>query len=359
MKINTRVGLIGHMSEKARLARLKTALRENSQSTLEGLCEYVSISGAGLFKLADKHNIAIPDDLEPILQNPEFDEAVENGLSCDEIASIYGKTRQWAMLYVRYTGQKKRHDKAIARKNEESERLEQERKDSLTSLAKTLLLKNLRDGYNKSFGSGVALEVIHEVKDTRFDYDLEGMARVYDNYFNALDNDEKPSLNELAEGTDYYPTKVRRLLRRIGAPPLCRRYSPSATTPEQDMAIYRARRFTIQRADVAYFVGVKLHVVADRWMCHKRGGTKFKLPSDSGSTHAGRWFRWEHVSKVYEAADADFSQDEIVEYSGLDERQVNYVLGQREYLEPSLVGILQEIFGDFHHDKPYGKLTDV
>ncbi|MEK6861348.1 MAG: hypothetical protein AABY07_05235, partial [Nanoarchaeota archaeon] len=282
---------------------------------------------------------------------PEIDELAKQGKTLKEIGKAVGLTHQRIIQILGRTG-KNELRKEIRKKLKLEEKLSRlERKRSYQGIASLFTQRMLQLAEKEGWAYKKAAE--YDISKRRINYratPLEKLIKLFSLYEKALKEDKKLGLIELAKKSGFsYAAQVGKVLKRVGLEPLYGARDRHPTSKDKREAIKRAYSF-MQNRDIAYFVGVNFPVV-------ERAKYHYNLKRSPGIIDG----KYRIVSQIYDAKDAGFKLDEIVEllsdYKEFDRPIVNKdlvrVILKDKTIKEDLVEKLRIMFDDNSINKPY------
>jgi len=323
---------------KEKVERIKTALAEGRRS-IEYLCELIYAKPITLHKICKKHNITLPDDMEPYPHNSAIDELLQQGFPRRLIASKLNKRQQAVDHYILVSGQRKIHDEAIRKYDPVLRKRAVE--DILDTLQGTIL---------KKVASATPIEL--QAIDATLKYHTfrspaskGNYFTLFKNFFTALEKREKINVNRLRKGTEVNYDLAAKLIKKVN-PEL--NVKKEKLSYEQEEQITRAYSTHFSTIDVAHFLGLtegRIRCLYNKIKQKKEDTTALRLD--------GKIVTYRKASEIYHAQDLGFTVEETAKLLGTQQLHVEETLDCREILQPHLVQGLQTIFLDESITKPY------
>jgi len=309
-------------------------------------------------------------------RNSIRDKYIALGLSIGEIARRETKkrklkdelSRQAVSQYIHNTGLyefwREKRDKVIAKEKEEREKSKSDRVQLLSER------KNLVDLLNERFWERACDQGIAYEKAVQYDLmrrvnsankiPLGKLITLFKTYYEAKEQDIKLSLDELGKASDISPQYVGEILKEVGERAMFKVSPRIVTSPYKKEAIKRSYNLKMNYTDIAYFLGLKRHVVAQNTI--KWFGDRRKYPdqiikfSRSGLTKdRSRYYKltFPLASQVYEALDAGFTKEEACEYAHVSKRIFNIAVKKRESISEKIVEALKVLYPDKNYQTPF------
>ncbi len=191
---------------------------------------------------------------------------------------------------------------------------------------------------------------------------LDVYVRMLEMYYSGLEKGEKYSVMQLAKKGGLCFPYVGVFLKKVGEKPMYRTFSRRVTTVSEKEAIQRGAELQLSYTDIAYFLGLKDYVVRTnpRWKQYGVACEEQLSFSCVGSKeYIVKKASLRDVSQMYEATDAGFCVEEVVELLQVGkihfyrEGQISFFLQQREKIEPKLIGVLRLLYNNPSQETPY------
>lgn len=314
-------------------------------------------------KTRRKRRMLKPSIASGTLRRPEIDTLLTGEYSLEQIAErvkplIYfnrGRperlTRQRIKQYIDSTGQ---HDAFIANRKVLRENGEAGRDCSSTALIVTLkqYLKKRLEKERLAVRTSVGYD---QRRRAPRNIPVEKIVRLLDNYWKAMES-SNATLNKVAQESGFTLPDTSYLVRRLGLTAF-HNHKPHVVTPRRKKeAIKRAYCTDMPLSDIAYFLGVPRSVVLQNMRTYFGNTGNRYVISYSGYHAAGTGsplLPYRMASEVYELHDAGFGEDEISKYFDRKRRAVAYALANRPAIERKIVGMLDLLYPETKHEKPY------
>jgi len=328
--------------------------------TLEDFCFHLNFkSPSGLFAFCRDKGLNYPTHLDPWDYNLEIGNGVRAGLSMSEIAKETGVSKQAVHQYL-----------SSSLLIMEYKRIQDKKKgDSISGLRKSrgslVTLLNLRkreleleefaqeNDVDKTSFAYRKLSEIRRGHPKVKAYSLNQLYNVFFKYWEGLDGESKPSYQEMADfaGLKYH-SDVQKILGFVGLKTFNKKYCNRLSVTQKE-AIRRGLKLQISYEDIAYIVG-----------CNSKNFFSLKNPdivnrrisfyAYTFSDGSGEKLSYRVASQIYEAKDADFSDDDTLELiDGCSQRKIDYAVENRGEIEGFIINCLRHMFPLRNIDKGY------
>jgi transcriptional regulator with XRE-family HTH domain len=340
-----------------RKAIFERKLEEGCKS-LEELCFHLNCkSPNSLYDFCKDEGLEYPRHLEPWDYRPDISELMEVGFNQREIAKKLNVTSQMISLYlilslkiVRY-----REIQVVKKSNRGNViDLRKSRKTLVTLLnirkreleLEEFVLKNDID--KTSFAYRKLCEFRREHPRVKA-YSLNQLYRVFLMYQEGLGSDEKPTYDEMKDfaGLKFF-SDVQNIFGFVGLKSFNKNMGIRLSKEQKD-ALENALELNLSGSSIAYYIGCDFSYVS--LLRNERSiRYEFEYLINSGNeklTH--------HVaSQIYEAKDADFSDDDTLELiDGCSQRKIDYAVENRGEIEGFIINCLRHMFPLRNIDKGY------
>ncbi|MBI5002218.1 hypothetical protein HZC31_02440 [Candidatus Woesearchaeota archaeon] len=182
---------------------------------------------------------------------------------------------------------------------------------------------------------------------------LEKLENLFQIYGQAQNAGEKLSLEELSQQSGIFFTTISRIFRDVGLEPLYGTRERKVVPMYKKEAVHRAIDLEMNSTDIAYFVGVPGYVALQNMKCYGREKQDRFLMQQIGTRHDMICLGYRHGSQVYEAMDAGFTREEILQLTELPEKAYDSILKRRSEIEPKIIRALQVMYDAPEHTVPY------
>ncbi|MBS3151968.1 hypothetical protein J4230_01015 [Candidatus Woesearchaeota archaeon] len=333
---------------------IKEALGRGTRS-VEELCRLTGLRASTLSKVFTEEEIELPEDVIPYRFRPEIDTLIDEGLNLREIKNRIGISSQGILYYIIGSGQHNNwlKNRKLYEKNKRYERL---KKESLEISKKQFLYDTIRyyllEEANKA-GPEYEKAVEYRTNKRRIKKGMHSwdiLIKVFRNYYNALGKKVKVSLEDLAEG-QLHPSSVSDILKGVGLDPMYGSRERKVTPQYKKEALERALNISISTEDIAYFLGIKDHVVACYFKHHNNGRTR-----NISKLVSGKRITYSLASQIYEFEDYGFERNYIAESLDVGEKNYGTVIKNRRSIEAKIINALKVLYPDRSITKPYTKI---
>jgi DNA-binding CsgD family transcriptional regulator len=169
---------------------------------------------------------------------------------------------------------------------------------------------------------------------------------------------KKVPLKWFAEKYDKLPPNIGKIFSRVGSPTLGKPPGKKrvATSDYKKECLERAVEIEMTAPDIGYFLGLPAYILGlffNRYYkgdkqrpCVNREIIKFGKERNKRVTYR-------LASQVYEARDAGFSREEIMQTHHLDDKIYAYIMDHEPTISGHIVHSLQQLFPDKPVEKPY------
>jgi hypothetical protein len=252
------------------------------------------------------------------------DALVCQGLSIPEIADAEGVTKPAISQDIKITRQRR----AWKQKRKEVQQTEQAR-NAFINLLNNKACKMVR----MADWTGARTE---EYMQARTRAPREKVHKVYDEYHQAKIKGEKPSYRQIAKKAGCNFTYVMALFHFAGLKPLHMEYHECETSVQTMIQISRTG---LTPPDIAYFCGMSENGVRLRFseagFRQRRNNTKLNKSIPK--------LTYRLASEIYEATDLGYSNDDISQLLDANKKVIEYAIGKRDEIAPTIVKALQLI----------------
>lgn len=186
---------------------------------------------------------------------------------------------------------------------------------------------------------------------------IEKILRMLEIYERAIESGQILTLEQLARKSRIKgAASVSKIFKALNLEPFHGRRERHATPKENKDAIRRAYKTKTPLTDVAYFLGLKYHVVAQnmrRW--YGTTGNRQQYIARFGISGTQGCLNYHTASQIYLAHDlwGEEGVEGIVYCFGGRAKMVRYALEHRHEIEPKIIHLLNVLYPDVRHDKPY------
>lgn len=332
------------------LSKLKKALKSGERS----LKKLLKVSGArsvrAIIKTCRNYNIVLPKDIVPYKTKPRIDALIEKGLPVTAISDITGFTRAGISDYIINSGQsqswkkfREQYQKSISPK-----RLKEER----ASLISILKIRAMQAAREKGRAYEKTIEYLNSYKVGKWcngKYPVEEIYAVFNRYWKAAEKGKKLPLRKLCINTSIPYPCVSRIFKSVQVEPMFGNIERVFIPKVRKKIIEKGFYSSMCRKDIAYFLGFNQHVVKNVFTRMGRR-TPHLIATWIYGTRNGLAYR--DASMIYEASDAGFFREEIIELIEKPEEVVDYAMRNRQDIEKRVIAELTAIFGK-KIKKPY------
>jgi hypothetical protein len=255
------------------------------------------------------------------------DDMIREGVhSLEEMGDSEGITREAVRHYIKITGQYdvwKESKKEISRLRKE-----------ITSIFGNIFFSELQ---KEDFVGRKTLEYyLSSVNKGKIK--VEKVQRLFKAYEQAMKEREKLGYKKLGRKAGIGASQAKKILDRVGADSLSDyEYERHQISNETFRNAFRSK---MSVGDLAYFLKVPNHVL---WQ-HFNGLGKRRL--------SGRVV-YRKQSRIYEAYDLGFTEDDICRLYDFWRSYVDYALKNRQRIERKIIRVLDILYPDKKHEKPY------
>ena len=188
---------------------------------------------------------------------------------------------------------------------------------------------------------------------------LKRLLGLFTDYYHAKEQGKLVSLEELGKPYNIFYVSVGQIFKRADVEPLHGSLDRHVIPRHKKEALDRAIDLLLAVSDIAYFLEIPHSFSKQFWHHRKKQGyhyTIFKLYRGGGK--GPEFTHYRHASKIYEALDAGFTEEEACEYAGtkgrtLSQKAFAYVINHRNELETTIIQTLQVLYNKPNHNKPY------
>jgi DNA-binding CsgD family transcriptional regulator len=324
---------------------------KNGERSIKHLSQCTDLKPVGLFQIAKRYGIEMPNDLEPYGTDPELDELINEGYSQQEIAAYRGHSRELIRQYIEYSGQYALWQKAVEKRAlMERPRAQKAVKRELIATLNMLSLKKASVPGDRALNY-VAKHLLKKKAQNHHNFSdkLHLLHTVASTYLNSLDEHTKITFEDLADILDIDATRLVQMVNTLGLP-RGKPYAKRLRCTDYDKEIMkRGKELKLSAGDIAYF----LH--------RNQAGMSVSMKQYFGVRDGKSLGLWNsknikvycrHAHQVYEAADAGFSLDEIVELTAMPKLQVEFITQGRKYFEPKLYDMLSQLMPEKYKSMP-------
>jgi DNA-binding CsgD family transcriptional regulator len=332
----------------------------NGAGTREEIARGLGASYQSVVTRMNEYGIELPR-VRTISLISTRDRLIRRGLSLGEIAEREGVTGEAIRSYINRTEQYKTWRKSrefyLKHKGEESEFKNIKNEKVLQGIAKRFYDRALNDqGVDAwAFVKSFEYRMFTKYKG-KYSMEFNKLFELFKVYRSSQLNGRKLSLQELVSKTQFnFPANVRRVLNKVGLEAMNGSLEVSITAKEDKETIKRSVDVEMPFPDIAYFIGVKSHVVQNNlrfWgLNEKRPKTK-NIIKRYGREECDV-VNYRNASQVFEAFDLGFSHNEIKELFDLDERVLNYILENKDKIGEVIIDSLGVMYPNKKISKPY------
>lgn len=297
---------------------------DSGVTTLEDLCKSTDKSPPRVGQICRQHNIDI-SYLAPWRNRPEIDKLIDQGKTLEQIGLAVNLSREMIRLYIRDSGQynyyRKNREKVINAPKIALQKLNEGRKNILLVLEQIISNKAKEEGWAME----KSIEYFSKRGNTKLE--VEQIYAIFGAYQQAKERNIKLSVAELGEisGTSF--TNVSRILATVGEDPMHGKFTRKATPKWKKKAIRKVFDSEFNAGDIAYLLDLPHYVVSNIFeRMGKRPHAKKSIKCSSWKYHLTN----RTASLIYEAKDAGFTEDKMVEYAGTNEKLMQYALDNRD-----------------------------
>lgn len=242
----------------------------------------------------------------------------------------------------------------------------QQYKERIQSSKKGKSLANLisavqQNSYRKaSWAEQKAFDFTRSVPRTA--YSFEQLTKLFQTYKNAKDNKEALSLDELSKEAGLLPACISTILRTSRLESMIRPGNKSrlSASTEKKEALNRTYYLEMSNTDIAYFLGLSKENVEQFYkkFATEQGINRRPVVHAVPLSPSNKKLTNRLASQIYEAQDADFSLEEIVELLETDLEVISYITHNRKIIGSKIIHALQVLYPNQHVTKPYKTFKD-
>jgi len=288
--------------------------------------------------------------IKEIKRIKDIDEIVMFGFSLRDMEEVTIYSYEKVRTYLKETNQ---HKKWLEiRKNQLNEQkqkkyeelLKKQAANNLTNILHQIVLKQENEwAYNKTVTYFSKKSHQHHIYKFQKIFEL---LKIYKGY---LDKKIKKNLNELAKESGIGQTTIVKILNKNNLKPL---YSTKTKpTTEQLNAIDRISKTKFSSPDIAYFLEMGASCV--RLHLPKFRKTIYCIKARPKKGCNGPNLTYRTASKVYEAFDTELTNNEIIEYTGLEQILIDHALKKRKTIQKDIIKYLEILYPKQKINKPY------
>ena len=196
-----------------------------------------------------------------------------------------------------------------------------------------------------------AIKYLYSIQVNVYSFDL--LYDIFKRHSQAEARGEKLSLVQMGKEFDMWPSAIRRVLMKVGRTGLNGTWVKKTIPKEKKEAInLLASKTNLSPEDIAYFVGgIKPFNASQHYSTKGPKGRRFvrlitRFPRDKNLNRKA-------CALIYEAQDAGFPLEEVMEYANASERGVMYANRHAKKIQSFLMKILKMAHPNKEITKPY------
>ncbi len=281
------------------------------------------------------------------------DELIKEGLKLEAIAHRFGITRERIRQYILVTRQHEIWEHA-----KEQRRYYEKQRDKMLGILinqiETAGLRNASVGEKLSYEKAIKYLANKKWHGIYFDE----LFSIYNDYFTFKERGEKVPLSWFAKKYDRWESVIGRIFKNVGLKPLVKEPAKKrvATPKFKKQALERSVEVELSNRDISYFLKVSIDIPRFFFNDYYKGDKKRRVVKSSikrfGLLKMDTLY-YRTASEIYEAKDADFRKEEILELCEINDEVYNYALKHKKEIADQIMRNLRIMFPNKPVTKPY------
>lgn len=327
----------------------------NGADSVQDVINQSGLTRTNIYKIASQAGVDLPERIYACA--PQIDNLIGKGKNLREMEKAMTYKGRWSYETIRkYINDSGQYERWMRNKKRAKTLARNQRQRWLSTLGnlvyvlkETLFESAKKEGW--AYQKTIEYLNLHESST----YEPANIVELFRRYESMKKSGNKASLKELGEGLDLPAPSVGNILSEVGLEPLYGSLERHVLTEEVKLAIERGAALPMPRKDIAYFVNLLFHSNVSSSVVGKRllkleNRPKYRV----FIILTGRkQLNFANASQIYEATDAGFSSDEIVQLTGSNRKIVDYALDKRSSIQPLIVNALNVLDPYRRFERPY------
>ena len=349
-----------------RVNQIKGLLDKNRYECLEDLAQEIGIltrTIIGNYSSAlSEQGYKLPpvQDFEKfyrgVKKDPKKDRLIKRGLSLEQISKKTRISKERVRQYIVGRGMHEEWRESREHfKNQTHYKFRDNKRDQILADSLDGLIKSKLDELpeKERFASEGAM-IIDSNRTRGRSYSFEQVYDLLVDRFEVIESGGKKSVSEYERDHDISFPTVSRIFQRLNLSTTHdkKHKAKKFVNDFQEEAIERAYDLCMNVPDIAYFLGVRPHVVSVRFI-EMGGRDPGDYVKELGGVEGKKKVNYRIASQVYEARDAGFSIDETLELLDTSRPVYDFAIRKSKTIKPDIIEALKVLYPDRNIENPW------